>query len=137
MLTHQEISDRLEIQEVLARYADSVDRQDLDLLDDVFTADADLDYTDVRRGRGDRAHVRAFLADLPERGTYYHMLGLPAIAVDGDTAETRTPCFNPMPRDGGAVFSLWYRDGWVRTDVGWRICRRRLELCFRAPLPRS
>ena len=45
MYTLEELSDRIEIQEVIARYSAAVDGQFWDLLDRVFTPDADCDFT--------------------------------------------------------------------------------------------
>ena len=39
-----EISDRLEIEQLMALYIEAIDSKDWDLLDNVFTADAHLDY---------------------------------------------------------------------------------------------
>ena len=40
-----EISDRLEIEAVLIRYTRAIDTGDWDRLDEVFTPDAQIDYT--------------------------------------------------------------------------------------------
>ena len=42
----QEISDRLEIADVLTRYTRAIDTGDWDKLDTVFTPDAEIDYTE-------------------------------------------------------------------------------------------
>ena len=39
-----EISDNLEIERLMAKYVDAIDGKDWDLLDEVFTDDAYLDY---------------------------------------------------------------------------------------------
>jgi hypothetical protein len=45
MLTLQEISDRLEIQDLIHRYSRIIDTKDFDALrDEVFTEDAYIDY---------------------------------------------------------------------------------------------
>ena len=41
----QEISDRLEIQDLMVRYSYAIDNRDWDALDDVFTPDAHIDYS--------------------------------------------------------------------------------------------
>ena len=43
-LSLQEISDRLEIDDLLTRYATGVDRKDWDLWETCFTSDAFIDY---------------------------------------------------------------------------------------------
>ena len=39
-----EISDRLEIEQLMVKYVDAIDDKNWELLDDVFTNDAFLDY---------------------------------------------------------------------------------------------
>jgi hypothetical protein len=137
VLSLLEISDRLEIQEVLANYSTAVDRHDWDLWDEVFTEDAVLDYTEISDFRGDRQSTKEWLQMMPPTGTYYHMTSTTKITIDGDTAETRTICFNPMPapEDGLRLIGHWYRDQWVRTPAGWRIKDRYYERCYAYPLP--
>jgi ketosteroid isomerase-like protein len=62
VLTLQEISDRLEIQDLLARYSDAIDRHDLEALDTLFTEDAVVDYSEFGGPRGSLATVKEFLA---------------------------------------------------------------------------
>ena len=52
MLSQQEISDRLEIQDLLTAYCDAIDSQNWDALDDIFTPDAIIDYTDAGGAKG-------------------------------------------------------------------------------------
>ena len=47
MFTLQEISDRMEIQELLFRYSDYLDRQEWEKLAGVFTPDAQIDYSEM------------------------------------------------------------------------------------------
>jgi hypothetical protein len=126
----QEISDRLEIQELFARYSHAIDTMDWDLLDDVFTADAHIDYSSMGGIVGTLAEQKAFLdANLPTIFTpgYQHMVANTLFEIDGDTARTRTICFNPMViQDEKHVLfcGLWYRDTLVRVDGRWRIKER-------------
>ena len=59
----QEISDRLEIQELIARYSVALDSRDYDALDELFTDDAVLDYTATGAIRGSLAEMKAFIAE--------------------------------------------------------------------------
>ncbi len=52
MLSLQEISDRLEIQELLVRYSHAVDTRDWEAFEHVFTEDAVIDYTEMGGPRG-------------------------------------------------------------------------------------
>ena len=55
MLSHAEISDRLEIQQLIVDYSTAIDTRRFDDLDAVFTPDAYIDYT--RSGRHRRAAI--------------------------------------------------------------------------------
>jgi hypothetical protein len=59
MLTIEEMSDRLEIMDLLASYSHAIDQRDWDALDDVFTPDALIDYTEMGGSRGDLVATRS------------------------------------------------------------------------------
>lgn len=135
MLSQAEVSDRLEIQQLLVAYSTAIDSRRFDDLDDVFTSDAYIDYSAFDGIVGRYPEVKAWLAQvLPNFNTYAHMLGLPSIRVDGDTATARTFCFNPMVFGGESattmLLGLWYDDEFVRTPDGWRMSRRVETKCF-------
>lgn len=131
MLSLQEISDRFEIQDLMVRYSHAVDTRQWDLLDDVFTPDAHIDYSAMGGSTGDLESTKKFLADvMPNFPAFQHMVGNSAITLDGDTATGRTMCHNPMvmPGDDGQqslmLCGLWYLDTFVRVDGQWRIKSR-------------
>lgn len=135
VLSQQEISDRWEIQQLLVDYSTAIDTRNFDGLDAVFTPDAYIDYRALGGIAGRFPEVKAWLAEvLPNFATYSHMLGLPAIRVDGDSATARTFCFNPMvfsaENDPMMLVGLWYDDEFVRTADGWRMSRRSETKCF-------
>ena len=49
-MTLQEISDRLEIQELFVDYTQAIDCRNWDGVDDVFTADAHIDFQEIAEG---------------------------------------------------------------------------------------
>ena len=57
MLTLQEVSDRLEIQQLMAVYSNAIDQRNFDRLAEVFTPDAYIDY---RAMGGIAGHYDAF-----------------------------------------------------------------------------
>src|SRR5579875_1638279 len=135
MLSLSEISDRLEIQQLLADYCAAIDTRRFDDLDRVFTTDAYIDYRAMGGIDGRYPEVKAWLAQvLPAFANYAHMLGLPTIELAGDTATARTFCFNPMVFGGDTpatmLLGLWYDDEFVRTAAGWRMSRRAETKCF-------
>ena len=135
MLTLEQMSDRLEIQQLIVAYSTAIDQRRFDDLDRVFTPDAYIDYSAMGGIVGAYPDVKAWLKEhLPNFPAYMHMLGNFDIRIDGDAAESRTMCFNPMVMGGEAnqiyFCGLWYEDEFVRTADGWRMSRRVEVKCF-------
>lgn len=127
----QAITDRLEIEDVLSRYAWAIDTKEFDGLDDVFTPDAHLDYTSSGGEAGAYPEVKAWLAAvLPHFPAYQHFVTNKQITVDGDAATSRSEFYNPMVMGKGdgttSIFFVGgqYHDHLVRTANGWRITER-------------
>ena len=142
MLSLAEISDRLEIQQLMATYSNAIDRHDFERLDAVFTADAYIDYRAMGGIDGRYPQVKAWLGPaLQHFPRYYHLIANTEVVLAGDTATARTVCFNPMevplPQGGSQVMflGLWYLDRLVRTPAGWRISERVEEACYRHNVP--
>jgi hypothetical protein len=139
MMSQQEISDRFEIQQLLVDYSTAIDSRRFDDLDRVFTSDAYIDYRAMGGVDGQYPDVKKWLADvLPNFPAYAHLLGNFDVRISydsaGDTASSRTICFNPMVLGGDQqqilFCGLWYDDQFVRTADGWRMCRRVETKCF-------
>jgi 3-phenylpropionate/cinnamic acid dioxygenase small subunit len=132
-LSLQEMSDRFEIQDMLFRYADIIDRKAVDELNDIFTADAHIDYSAFGGSVGDRESTLDFLKQaLPAFSASQHLNANVQIAVEGDTGTGRVMCFNPMEMPLGEekqvfMLGLWYVDSYRRTAEGWRISSRKEE----------
>jgi hypothetical protein len=128
MLSLQEMSDRMEISDLLARYSAAIDGRSWDDLDRIFTADAVIDYTEMGGIRGSLAEQKEFLASvMPGFAGFQHLTATSTFDIDGDVARVRTICFNPMvvTDEQQVLFcGLWYRDVLVRTEDGWRISER-------------
>ena len=138
MLSLQEISDRLEIQDLVWRYSEIIDAKDFDKLrDDVFTPDAFIDYSTFGGSKGDLETTIEFLHKAMKIfPAHQHLNANIQVKLDGDppaqTATGRVMCFNPQElpakegEDEGHIFfcGLWYIDAYVRTDAGWRITNR-------------
>lgn len=139
MLSLEEISDRLEIQQLLIDYSTAIDGKRFDDLDAVFTPDAYIDYRVSGGVDGPFPEVKAWLKEvLPNFPAYYHMLGNVDVRVSGDTATSRAICFNPMVMGGDSgqnspqiyFVGIWYVDEFVRTPQGWRMSKRVEEKAF-------
>jgi hypothetical protein len=137
MLDQQEISDRLELMDLMARYSHAVDTRAWDDFDVIFTPDATIDYTAFGGPRGSLAEIKDYLSStLSAFPGSQHLIANPLLAIDGDSATGRTMCFNPMvvarpegdPGEPRVFFcGLWYLDRFVRTPDGWRIAERSEE----------
>lgn len=133
-----ELADRMEIADVIVRYTRALDQRLWDDFDGIFTADAHIDYSAFGGVVGDLTAAKEFLAStMPIFTSTQHMLGLPAIEIDGDRATAVTPAHNPMVLSSGQlmVCSLWYHHELVRTPGGWRIRRLHEEKNFMTLLP--
>jgi len=136
-MTLEEVSDRMEIQDLLVDYSYAIDRRDWDALDDVFAPGAQIDYSAMGGSRGDLTEIKAFLRTaLAGFASSQHMIATAKIILRGDQADGHTICHNPMlfgsqaGRDRGFVCGLWYHDKFVRTANGWRIAERITERCY-------
>ncbi|MGA5543343.1 nuclear transport factor 2 family protein [Mycobacterium sp. NPDC051198] len=119
--------DRLDIIDVLVRYATGIDRRDWPLFRTVFTDDCVLDYGEIGKWNGvdavtefmDQVHAMA--------GHTLHRLSNHAIAVDGDTATARTyvdSLIMAQDNSSGVNGVGFYDDELVRSTAGWQIARR-------------
>ena len=135
----QEISDRLEIEGAIIRYTRGIDTGEWDLLDTVFTPDAEIDYTESGGVADTYPAVKAWLAEVlpaffPKR---MHALAQVDIRVDGDEATATAYFHNPMPMDDGQggqkIVELGglYHHTFVRTPAGWRSRRLHEEIVWK------
>jgi hypothetical protein len=140
-LSLQEISDRLELQELAVRYSTAVDRKDWDLYESLFTPDAVIDYTQVGGIRGGPHEVREWLAQvMPGFPAYQHLVANHELSITGDEATGRAMLLNPMgcatPSGTQIAFvGLWYNDRYLRTAEGWRFTERVEELSWQRDWP--
>gem|GEM_PF-808026 len=147
----QYLFDRIEIQDVIARYAigqDAHQGDDFNILqqwDETFTEDGVTDYSatgvpvcsyrELANWMRGNAANRGRMNE--EFSNWQHMLGLPTVKIDGNTAEARTDLWathKGIPKQGERPYHLYdactFHDQLVRTPKGWRIRHRRLELHF-------
>ena len=137
MLSVQELSDRLQINDLLTRYTVAIDQKDWSLLDTCFTKDAHLDYTSAGGVAGDYPTVRKWLeAALALFPMTLHYVTNSVVELNGDAATARTAVLNPMgfqQKDGSLhLFTVgaYYNDELARGDEGWRIRQRIEEQAF-------
>jgi hypothetical protein len=121
------VTDRVEIQETLARYATAVDAGRWDLLDEVFAPGAVIDFTANGGLRDEYPGITDYLKSaLGGFAAIQHYFMNFLFEVDGDRAGGRFYCLTQMVTivdgsdqvlaDGG-----FYDASFVRTDDGWRV----------------
>lgn len=130
-LSIQEISDRLELEDLTTLYADIIDRKAFDELRTIFLPDAEIDYSETGGPSGSLDFTIEFLHKaLPRFPNHQHLVSNGQFKVNGDTATGKVMCFNPMEMaaiDGVKrtfLLGLWYEDVFVRTKDGWRFKSR-------------
>jgi hypothetical protein len=126
----QELSDRAEINDVLHRYTTAVDTFEWDRLDQVFTPDAQIDYSESGGTVGAFPEVKAWLAENLPQFTSKLMHGLQQVAISfantRDQARVTAYFHNPMVVADGAggerVVEVGgiYHHTMVKTGEGWR-----------------
>jgi 3-phenylpropionate/cinnamic acid dioxygenase small subunit len=136
MYNLQEISDRLEIQDILMSYCEAIDTRKWDLLDKIFTDNAIIDFTEAGGIQGNLKEIKLYLQRaLKPFSSMQHMMGLPKIEVSGLTAQSKTMLFNPMviERNNNPhtfFVGLWYSDKLIKIDGSWKIASRYESLSY-------
>jgi hypothetical protein len=126
MLDLKQISDRIEIGDLLTEYTRAIDSGEWDRLDNVFVPQARIDYTASGGIIGDFAEVKAWLARmLPHFARRQHVIGQIEVTLDGDTAIVVAYFLNPMVMQKDGAERLWefgglYHHQLIRTEHGWR-----------------
>jgi hypothetical protein len=136
------MSDRFEIQDLMVGYCYAVDNLDLDALDNVFSEDVVVDYSEMVGFKGGLKETKQFLKEgLGVIPAYQHAVSTTQYKFSGDTCETRTVCFNPMVvknekgEDQTFFFGLWYLHTFKRTPKGWRMTHLYEKKCYNHNVP--
>jgi len=127
----QALEDRLEIQDLMSRYAQMVDRREWERMHDVFAPGATLDYTTTGGEKGGYEETLAWLdRALAPWPINLHFITNLTVELDGDRATSRCYFQAPMGcvEEGGSQLVITnagcYDDELVRTEAGWRIAKR-------------
>ncbi len=134
--------DRIEMDDLLTRYASAIDNLDWDLLDTVFNDDSYLDYRSAGGVEGNYPEVRGWLAEvLPIFDVTQHLVVNREFRGVADGVQAKS-CFlnvNRLEVEGEPwLFTVGgrYHDQLVNTVSGWRIARRmELTLWWDNPMP--
>lgn len=122
-------SDLAEIREVLARYMRAMRLGDVDLMDDVFTPDAVIDYTAIGGAVAPWSETKPWLRGMIAVELFMLYVGDVFVDVDADGigADVETSWHGVFVATADAppltVYGT-YDDRFVRTPEGWRIAAR-------------
>ncbi|MGH9031122.1 MAG: nuclear transport factor 2 family protein [Acidimicrobiia bacterium] len=143
-MSHQEVADRIAIDDLLTRYTIAVDDGDWNLYRTVFTPDAFIDYTSAGGIKGGVDEIAAWLAKaLAPFPVRQHLIANKLVSIDGDTATVRAYFYNPMSitlPDGTSRSTPgggYYNHRLVRTADGWRSQELIEEEVWREGLPEN
>ena len=123
-----EVRDRLEIHELMYRYAEMVDQRDWKQMDRIFALEATIDYRSTGGHTGPFREALAWLDRALESWPInLHVISNILIEFDGDLATSRCYFHAPMARETPdepqyiITNAGRYEDRLVRTRNGWRI----------------
>ena len=118
------IEDVIELEQLLARYAVTITKGDIEGLVSVFTPDGNYSAF------GDTYPLDEFpdLVAAAPKGLF--LTGTPALELDGDTASGTQPlCFIDQSTHDMRIG--YYSDTYARTDAGWRLRTRAMTFIRR------
>ena len=119
------MADIIEIEQLLARYAVAMTKDDIDTVIEVFTADG------AYSAFGDEYPLADFprLVAAAPKGLF--LVGPPEIDLDGDEATGTQPlCFVDQTNHDMRIG--YYNDTYRRTDKGWRLATRSMTFLRRS-----
>jgi hypothetical protein len=123
------MSDLDAIREVLARYMRAMRLQDVDLMDDVFTPEAVIDYSAIGGTKASWAETKPWLRGMIAVEHFILHVGdvYPTFSEDGQRASVESTwhgVFVAAPDATPLLIYGTYDDELVRTPDGWRIHAR-------------
>jgi hypothetical protein len=117
--------DVIEIQQLLARYAVAMTKDDIDAVMDVFTRDGSYSAF------GDTYTLKDFPSLVAAAPKGLFLVGPPVLELDGDAGAGEQPlCFVDQTNHDMRIG--WYTDTYRRTHEGWRLHTRRMTFLRRS-----
>ena len=119
------MEDVIEIEQLLARYALGMTKDDVEAVVDTFTPDGSYSAF------GDTYALPDFPALVAAAPKGLFLVGPPVVELDGDTGTGEQPlCF--VEQTNHAMRIGWYTDTYRRTPAGWRLRTRRMTFLRRS-----
>jgi hypothetical protein len=120
-----EIADIIEVEQLLARYAVGMTKDDIEAVIEVFTPDG------TYSAFGDTYTLADFPSLVAAAPKGLFMIGTPALDLDGDDGTGEQPlCF--VDQTNHEMRIGWYTDTYRRTPSGWRLRTRAMTFLRRS-----
>ena len=118
-----DVSDRLDIHQLIALYGFLIDERMFSRFDEVFVNDATVDFTDLGGFSAEGlTTIRDKMAASEDHPLAHHSTNIMINAIDQCTANVTSKGIGVGYK--GRVGSVTYRDVVLKTPAGWRIARR-------------
>lgn len=136
------IEDRIEIQDLLARYCFHIDELNWEGFSDVFHPHASLDFTAIGGIKGSRQELVDFLKAFSKTvSSWQHTTSTNRLKCETDYVESKTAAqvmtvtAASDNTDNVAFFGLWYNDKIVKEQGAWLIKERVLQPAWTHNVP--
>ena len=140
------VADRLDLLDLVGRYAHAVDQRDVDAVTELFAIDARLEFVSTGSVHVGRDAIAEFFRGaftrpaLAAATASTHLMTNTVIeqGADGATAhlETSAVAYLATADPGGVIArGLTYTDRCTRTAAGWRLAERIHRLRWQATMP--
>ena len=122
------LEDKIELIELVGRYGDALDDENWDALDDIFTADATFAIPVLNASMTGIEDIKKFMDQSGDLHPAAHLMTNVYSLETANGVELRSRVILPRTQtqeDGSATITHGsYYDTVVKTDSGWRICKR-------------
>ncbi len=124
-MDEQRIADTIEVEQLLARYAVGMTRDDVEAVVDVFTPDGSY------RAFGETYALADFPALVAAAPKGLFLTGTPSLTLSADTGSGyQTLCF--VDQTTHEMRIGWYTDTYRKTEHGWRLHTRAMTFLRRS-----
>ena len=129
------MTDREEITELVARYADGVNRNDMEAWATIWSEDAVYSLSGGLKKNSREEIVALFTKSMASVESMVQLVHNGTIELDGDSATGRWYISEQqgLGEHGNFYVIGVYQDRYLKTAEGWKIAERHLDLLYREP----
>ena len=126
------MNDKQEIEDLLARYADGVNRRDIEAWATVWTEDCLYNLNGELEVNGRDAIVSLYAKSMDSVQAMYQLVHNGTVEVDGDAATGRwyVTEYRVMDEETSVFVIGVYQDRYARTADGWKFAERHFDQIY-------